>query len=67
MIREDNTTTRIKEQIDKLKTLSKLQDNISSTESDSFLMKKKMEITREEMLKCTYNVGKLLKQLEEKV
>ncbi len=61
------TTEKIREQLEKLKTLADMQLSLKNSGDKNAITQKKIEITREEMLKCTYNVGKLLKEIESKV
>jgi hypothetical protein len=66
------STDKIREEIEKIKTLASLQKDYlnikgESSEKELELIKTKLAITREEMLKSTYSIGKLLTQIEEKV
>ncbi len=66
------STEKIREELEKIKTLSSLQKNLlkiesASSEKELEVIKTKLVITREEMLKSTYSINKILKQLEEKV
>jgi hypothetical protein len=65
-------TEKIREQIEKINALSSLQKDLLRVENelsdkDLELVKTKLAVIREEMLKATYAIGKLLKEIEEKV
>ena len=65
-------TQDIRAQIQKIKALIALQKKLLDTAEKSAPKEKeliitKLKVTREEMLKSTYSIGKLLKDIEEKV
>lgn len=64
------TIQKIKEEIEKIKTLIELQNKLFEDVNQgdtSFLIKQKIIVTRDELLKSNYKIGKSLKELEEKV
>lgn len=64
------TVEKIKEEVEKIRTLSSLQKRLYEDVTqgdDSEILKQKIKVTKEELLKSTYNVNKILKQIEEKI
>ncbi|MBR9690377.1 hypothetical protein GOV08_01705 [Candidatus Woesearchaeota archaeon] len=63
------SSKKIREQIEKIRSLSTLYSKLNSslgTPNDKETQLK-MDVAKKEMLKCTYKVGKLLKELEQKI
>ena len=64
------STEKIRTQIEKINALISLQKDLLKAESGAGkkdLVKAKLTVIREEMLKATYSIGKLLREIEEKV
>ena len=64
------TTEKLKEEITKIKTLDILKKKLCEDAyqgDDSELLKQRIIVTKEELLKSTYKINKLLKEMEKDI
>lgn len=66
------STDKIRVQVERIKTLLNLQKDILNEKERSSgkeleIIKIKLTVTRDEMLKSSYSIGQFLKEIEEKV
>ena len=64
------TTSKIKDEIEKIRTLSTLKRNLCEDAfqgDNSEILMQRIIVTQEELLKSTYKINKILKDIEQKI
>lgn len=64
------TVDKIKEEIEKIRSLTVLQKRLCEDAyqgDNSDILKQKIKVTRDELLKSTYNINKIVKDIEERI
>ena len=64
------STTKLKEEVEKMRTLISLKKRLCEDAyqgDNSEMLKEKITVTQEELLKSTYRINKIVKEIETKI